>query len=69
MKKTYFPDKYKPNLILGARFGIFNWLYLGVQVEDTLTRTNVMPYIKLKVTDEDLASIFGVAGIAAASSK
>ena len=63
------PDKYKPNLILGARFGIFNWLYLGVQVEDTLTRTNVMPYIKLKVTDEDLASMFGVAGIAATSSK
>ena len=63
------PDKYKPNLILGARFGIFNWLYLGVQVEDTLTRKNVMPYIRLKVTDEDLASMFGVAGIAATSSK
>ena len=63
------PDKYKPNLIFGARFGIFNWLYLGVQVEDTLTRTNVMPYIRLKVTDEDLASMFGVAGIAATSSK
>ncbi len=63
------PDKYKPNLILGARFGIFNWLYVGVQVEDTLTRTNFMPYIKLKVTDDDLASMFGVAGIAATSSK
>lgn len=63
------PDRDKPNIILGARLGIFNWLYVGVQVEDTLTKTNVMPYIKLKVTDEDLASIFGVAGIAAASSK
>ena len=63
------PDRDKPNVIIGARLGIFNWLYVGVQVEDTLTRTNVMPYIKLKVTDEDLASIFGVAGIAAASSK
>ncbi len=63
------PDKDKPNIIIGARLGIFNWLYVGVQVEDTLTKTNVMPYIKLKVTDEDLASIFGVAGIAATSSK
>jgi hypothetical protein len=63
------PDRDKPNIVLGARLGIFNWLYVGVQVEDTLTKTNVMPYIKLKVTDEDLASIFGVAGIAAASSK
>ena len=62
-------DKDKPNVVLGARLGIFKWLYVGVQVEDTLTKTNVMPYIKLKVTDEDLASIFGVAGIAAASSK
>ena len=62
-------DKDKPNVILGARLGIFKWLYVGVQVEDTLTRTNVMPYIKLKVTDDDLASMFGVAGIAATSSK
>lgn len=63
------PDKDKPNVILGARLGIFKWLYVGVQVEDTLTKTNVMPYIKLKVTDDDLASMFGVAGIAATSSK
>ena len=63
------PDRDKPNVILGARFGIFKWLYVGVQVEDTLTRTNFMPYIKLKVTDDDLASMFGVAGIAATSSK
>ncbi|MCR4663318.1 MAG: MCE family protein [Endomicrobiaceae bacterium] len=63
------PNRDKPNIILGARLGIFNWLYVGVQAEDMLTKTNVMPYIKLKVTDEDLASIFGVAGIAAASSK
>lgn len=62
-------DRDKPNVIIGARLGIFNWLYVGVQVEDTLTRTNFMPYIKLKVTDEDLASMFGVAGIAATSSK
>ena len=62
-------DKDKPNVILGARLGIFKWLYVGVQVEDTLTKTNVMPYIKLKVTDDDLASMFGVAGIAATSSK
>ena len=58
-----------PNLIIGARYGITHWLYLGVQVEDTLTETNFMPYIKLKVTDQDLASMFGVAGIAAAGSK
>ncbi len=62
-------DRDKPNVIVGARLGIFHWLYVGVQVEDTLTRTNFMPYIKLKVTDEDLASMFGVAGIAATSSK
>lgn len=63
------PDKDTPNVIVGARLGIFHWLYVGVQVEDTLTKTNFMPYIKLKVTDEDLASMFGVAGIAATSSK
>lgn len=63
------PDRDKPNVIVGARLGIFHWLYVGVQVEDALTRTSWTPYIKLKVTDEDLAGIFGVAGIAAASSK
>ena len=63
------PDRDKPNVIIGARLGIFSWLYAGVQIEDTLTRTSVTPYIKLKVTDDDLAGIFGVAGIAAASSK
>ncbi len=62
-------DRDKPNVIVGARIGIFHWLYVGVQVEDMLTRTNVMPYIKLKITDEDIASMFGVAGIAATSSK
>lgn len=62
-------DRDKPNIIVGARYGVFHWLYVGVQVEDMLTKTNFMPYIKLKITDEDLASMFGVAGIAATSSK
>jgi len=62
-------DRDKPNVIVGARLGVFHWLYVGVQVEDMLTRTNFMPYVKLKITDEDLASMFGVAGIAATSSK
>ena len=62
-------DRDKPNVIIGARLGVFHWLYVGVQVEDMLTKTNFMPYIKLKITDEDLASMFGVAGIAATSSK
>ncbi len=62
-------DRDKPNVIIGARLGVFHWLYVGVQVEDMLTRTNFMPYIRLKITDEDLASMFGVAGIAATSSK
>lgn len=62
-------DRDKPNIIIGARLGVFHWLYVGVQVEDMLTRTNFMPYVKLKITDEDLASMFGVAGIAATSSK
>ena len=63
------PDRDKPNIILGARLGIFNWCYVGVQVEDTLTKTSVTPYIKIKITDEDIAALFGVAGIAAATSK
>jgi len=63
------PDRDKPNVIIGARLGIFNWCYVGVQVEDTLTRTSVTPYIKIKVTDEDLAALFGVAGIAATTAK
>lgn len=62
-------DRDKPNVIIGARLGIFSWLYAGVQVEDTLTRTSVTPYIKLKVTDDDIAGLFGVVGIAATSSK
>ncbi len=63
------PDRDKPNIIIGARLGIFSWLYAGVQVEDTLTRTSVTPYVKLKVTDDDIAGLFGIAGIAATSSK
>ena len=62
-------DRDKPNVIIGARLGIFSWLYAGVQIEDTLTRTSVTPYIKLKVTDDDIAGLFGVVGIAATSSK
>ena len=63
------PDRDKPNVIIGTRLGIFNWCYVGVQVEDTLTRTTFVPYIKIKITDEDLAALFGVAGIAATTSK
>ena len=62
-------DRDKPNVIIGARLGIFSWLYAGVQIEDTLTRTSITPYIKLKVTDDDIAGLFGVVGIAATSSK
>ena len=62
-------DRDKPNVIIGARLGIFSWLYAGIQIEDTLTRTSVTPYIKLKVTDDDIAGLFGVVGIAATSSK
>ena len=62
-------DRDKLNVIIGARLGIFSWLYAGVQIEDTLTRTSVTPYIKLKVTDDDIAGLFGVVGIAATSSK
>ncbi|MFA7073627.1 MAG: MlaD family protein [Endomicrobiaceae bacterium] len=58
-----------PNIIIGARLGIFHWCYAGVQVEDTLTKTSFMPYIKIKITDQDLASMFGVASIAATGSK
>lgn len=58
-----------PNIVVGARLGIFHWCYVGVQVEDTLTKTSFMPYIKIKITDRDLASMFGVATIAATGSK
>lgn len=58
-----------PNVVIGARLGIFNWCYVGVQVEDTLTKSNFMPYIKIKITDQDIASMFGVASMTAVGSK
>jgi len=72
--RTETPTRYDknadtPNIIVGARLGIFHWCYAGVQVEDTLTKASFMPYIKIKITDQDLASMFGVATIAATGSK
>jgi phospholipid/cholesterol/gamma-HCH transport system substrate-binding protein len=58
----------KPNVTAGARFGIFHWLYAGVQAEHITSNTSWIPYLKIKVTDEDISSLFGVAAIAATSS-
>jgi hypothetical protein len=58
----------KPNVTAGARIGIFHWLYAGVQAEHITADTSWMPYIKVKITDQDISSLFGVAAIAATSS-
>lgn len=62
-------SKSTPNVTVGARLGIFNWCYVGLQVEDAIAKSTFMPYIKIKITDQDLASLFGVASIAAVSTK
>ncbi|MDD5021147.1 MAG: MlaD family protein [Endomicrobiaceae bacterium] len=58
----------KPNITAGARLGVFHWLYAGVQAEHITSNTSWMPYIKVKITDQDISSLFGVAAIAATSS-
>lgn len=58
----------KPNVTAGARIGIFHWLYAGVQAEHITANTSWMPYVKVKITDQDISSLFGVAAIAATSS-
>jgi hypothetical protein len=51
------------------RVGILKWLYAGVLVEDAMYRAGFTPYIKVEIKDKDLASLFGIAGVAAAASK
>ncbi|MDR3048748.1 MAG: MlaD family protein [Elusimicrobiota bacterium] len=51
------------------RIGILKWLYAGVMVEDAMYRAGFTPYIKVEIKDKDLASLFGIAGVAAAASK
>ena len=58
----------KPNITAGARLGIFHWLYAGVQAEHITSNTSWMPYIKVKIMDQDISSLFGVAAIAATGS-
>jgi len=57
----------KPNIAAGARLGVFHWLYAGVQAENITSKTSWMPYVKVKITDKDISSLFGVAAIAATS--
>lgn len=58
----------KANITAGARLGVFHWLYIGVQTENITANTSWTPYVKIKVTDQDISSLFGVAAIAATSS-
>lgn len=58
----------KSNITAGARLGVFHWLYIGAQAENITSNTSWMPYIKLKITDQDISSLFGVAAIAATGS-
>ncbi len=58
----------KINVTAGARLGIFKWLYAGVQAENITQAVSWTPYVKVKITDQDIASLFGVASIAATTS-
>jgi phospholipid/cholesterol/gamma-HCH transport system substrate-binding protein len=56
-------------LNMRAQFGITRWLYAGVAYEDIWERPSFMPYLRLVIKDEDIASLFGVAGVAVAGSQ
>ncbi|AKL97399.1 MlaD family protein [Endomicrobium proavitum] len=52
-----------------ARVGIMKWLYAGIVAEDVSHKADFTSYIKLEIKDKDLASLFGIAGVAAVASK
>ncbi|MDR1195112.1 MAG: MlaD family protein [Endomicrobium sp.] len=58
-----------PEIDAGLRFGFTKWLYAGVMVEDALYKTAVTPYIKIEISDPDIAAILGVVSIAAVATK
>jgi phospholipid/cholesterol/gamma-HCH transport system substrate-binding protein len=67
---TYdFGRKKGPMLDVDIRAGILKWLYAGLIVEDTIQKASFMPYIRLEITDRDLASLLGIAGLASQASK
>ncbi|MCL2388895.1 MAG: MlaD family protein [Elusimicrobia bacterium] len=63
------PNRNHPQLNIRAQAGITRWLYAGVAYEDTLERATVMPFLRLVIRDDTIASLFGLAGVAAAGSR
>jgi phospholipid/cholesterol/gamma-HCH transport system substrate-binding protein len=62
-------EKHGTEINAGIRIGITKWLYAGIMVEDIAYKSSLTPYVKIKIDDKDLASIFGIASIAAVASK
>lgn len=58
-----------PEFKAGLRYGITKWLYAGIAVEDIAYKASVMPYIKLEISDNDIASLLGIISIATVASQ
>jgi len=58
-----------PQINSGMTFGIAKWLSAGIAVEDVLNKAELIPYLKIKIDDKDLASLFGIINVAAIASK
>ncbi|MDR3111693.1 MAG: MlaD family protein [Elusimicrobiota bacterium] len=53
----------------GIAIGITRWLYVGTSFEDIAYKSAITPYIKLQINDDDIASILGIASLAAVASR
>jgi phospholipid/cholesterol/gamma-HCH transport system substrate-binding protein len=62
-------SEYGPQINSGMTFGITKWLSVGIEVEDISNKVELVPYLKIKVDDKDLASLFGIINAAAIASK
>jgi phospholipid/cholesterol/gamma-HCH transport system substrate-binding protein len=62
-------SEHGPRITSGMMVGITKWISVGIAVEDILNKVELVPYLKIKVDDKDLASLFGIINAAAVASK
>jgi phospholipid/cholesterol/gamma-HCH transport system substrate-binding protein len=67
--RNFSREKHGAEIDVGIRFGVTKWFFAGVAVEDIAYKSSVMPYIKISIDDEDIASILGIASVAVVATK
>jgi phospholipid/cholesterol/gamma-HCH transport system substrate-binding protein len=62
-------SKHGARINSGMMIGMTKWFSVGIAVEDISKKVKLVPYLKVKIDDKDLASLFGIINVAAVASK